>query len=189
MSELLDSGFDIYIKEDNSSYKYEELLTDNSFIKYEKGQNITIEKGYRRNGESMGNMPYLLVKEGTVIASMDFYGSMKEDMDIEDSKVIHICMDENCVASSKEKFIDIKFESMNLLDKLELEAVKEVFGKKLWLRPSGYNDDTTDFVYGIAWRTNSDSLFWNEYYCYIRFDENKKMREFTLSTSIARDKK
>lgn len=74
-------------------------MTDDSFIKYEKGQNITIEKGYRRNGESMGNMPYLLVKEGTVIAGMDFYGSMKEDMDIEDSKVIHICMDENCVAS------------------------------------------------------------------------------------------
>lgn len=48
--------------------------------------------------------------------------------------------------------------------------------------------EPTDSVYGIAWRTNSDSIFWNEYYAYIRIDENKNMRSFIISTSVAKDK-
>ena len=45
-----------------------------------------------------------------------------------------------------------------------------------------------DDVYGIAWSTNSDSIFWNEYYAYIRLDKNHNMRVFIISTVIAKDK-
>lgn len=50
--------------------------------------------------------------------------------------------------------------------------------------PEGPDDD----VYGIAWSTNSDSIFWNEYYAYIRLDKNHNMRVFIISTVIAKDK-
>ena len=76
---------------------------------------------------------------------------------------------------------------MDLTDTLNLETVRKTFGKKLWLIPPA-NPDITELCYGIAWRTNSDYLFWNEYYSYIRFDENQNMTSFELSTEVARDR-
>ena len=71
-------------------------------------------------------------------------------------------------------------------DTFDTDNVKSIFKKKLWMIPD--ESEPTDSVYGIAWRTNSDSIFWNEYYAYIRIDENKNMRSFIISTSVAKDK-
>ena len=186
VEDLLDGGFDIYIMNDEDTYEYSELLTSGSYTKFERNQNITVEKGYRSTGETLRGAPYLLVKDDTLIGAIDLYGSLDKDVDIADSKVVNFYMDEDCESAVKNAGIDIKLEDLNLLDTFDTDNVKDIFKKKLWLIPN--ESEPTDSVYGISWRTNSDSIFWNEYYAYIRIDENKNMRNFIVTTSVARDK-
>ena len=184
--DLLDNGFDIYIMNDEDTYEYSEMLTSGSYTKYDENQDITVEKGYRSTGETLRGAPYLLAKDGTLIGAIDLYGSLDKDVDIKDAKVVNFYMDNDCENAVKNAGIDIKLEELDLLDTFDTDNVKNIFKKKLWLIPN--ESEPTDSVYGISWRTNSDSIFWNEYYAYIRIDENKNMRSFIISTSIAQDK-
>ena len=184
--DLLDNGFDIYIMNDENTYEYSEMLTSGSYTKYDENQDITVEKGYRSTGETLRGAPYLLAKDDTLIGAIDLYGSLDKDVDIKDSKVVNFYMDNDCESAVKNTGIDIELEVLDLLDTFDTDNVKNIFKKKLWMIPDG--SEPTDSVYGIAWRTNSDSIFWNEYYAYIRIDENKNMRNFIVTTSVARDK-
>lgn len=186
VSDLLDKGFDIYIMNDDDTYEYSELLTSGTYTKYDRNQNLEVEKGYQRISETLRGASYLLVKDETIIGAIDLYGSLDKDVDIKDSKIINFYMDEDCIAAVKEKLIDISFNNMDLLEKLNTDTVKIIFKSKLWLIPEEY--EITSSSYGISWRTNSDNIFWNEYYAYIRIDENYNMTDFILSTSIAQDK-
>ena len=186
VEDLLDNGFDIYIMNDENTYEYSEMLTSGSYTKYDENQDITVEKGYRSTGETLRGAPYLLAKDNTLIGAIDLYGSLNKDVDIKDSKVVNFYMDNDCESAVKNAGIDIKLEDLNLLDTFDTDNVKNIFKKKLWLIPNEF--EPTDSVYGISWRTNSDSIFWNEYYAYIRIDENKNMRNFIVTTSVARDK-
>ena len=186
VEDILDGGFDIYIMNDDNTYEYSELLTSGSYTKFERNQNITVEKGYRSTGETLRGAPYLLVKDDTLIGAIDLYGSLDKDVDINDAKVVNFYMDEDCENAVKNAGIDIKLEDLDLLDTFDTDNVKNIFKKKLWLIPNEL--EPTDSVYGISWRTNSDSIFWNEYYAYIRIDENKNMKNFIVSTSVAKDK-
>lgn len=186
VEDLLDNGFDIYIMNDENTYEYSEMLTSGSYTKYDKNQDITVEKGYRSTGETLRGAPYLLAKDDTLIGAIDLYGSLDKDVDIADSKVVNFYMDNDCESAVKNAGIDIKLEDLNLLDTFDTDNVKNIFKKKLWLIPN--ESEPTDSVYGISWRTNSDSIFWNEYYAYIRIDENRNMRNFIVTTSVARDK-
>ena len=186
VEDLLDNGFDIYIMNDENTYEYSEMLTSGSYTKYDKNQDITVEKGYRSTGETLRGAPYLLAKDDTLIGAIDLYGSLNKDVDIKDAKVVNFYMDNDCESAVKNAGIDIKLEDLNLLDTFDTDNVKNIFKKKLWLIPN--ESEPTDSVYGISWRTNSDSIFWNEYYAYIRIDENKNMRSFIISTSVAKDK-
>ena len=186
VEDLLDNRFDIYIMNDENTYEYSEMLTSGSYTKYDKNQDITVEKGYRSTGETLRGAPYLLAKDDTLIGAIDLYGSLDKDVDIADSKVVNFYMDNDCESAVKNAGIDIKLEDLNLLDTFDTDNVKNIFKKKLWLIPN--ESEPTDSVYGISWRTNSDSIFWNEYYAYIRIDENKNMRNFIVSTSVAKDK-
>ena len=186
VEDLLDNGFDIYIMNDENTYEYSEMLTSGSYTKYDKNQDITVEKGYRSTGETLRGAPYLLAKDDTLIGAIDLYGSLDKDVDIKDAKVVNFYMDEDCENAVKNVGIDIKLEELGLLDTFDTDNVKNIFKKKLWLIPN--ESEPTDSVYGISWRTNSDSIFWNEYYAYIRIDENKNMRNFIVSTSVAKDK-
>jgi len=186
VEDLLDNGFDIYIMNDENTYEYSEMLTSGSYTKYDKNQDITVEKGYRSTGETLRGAPYLLAKDDTLIGAIDLYGSLDKDVDIKDSKVVNFYMDNDCESAVKNTGIDIELEVLDLLDTFDTDNVKNIFKKKLWMIPDG--SEPTDSVYGIAWRTNSDSIFWNEYYAYIRIDENKNMRSFIISTSVAKDK-
>ncbi|MBF1015144.1 MAG: hypothetical protein HXK78_08230, partial [Lachnospiraceae bacterium] len=47
--------------------------------------------------------------------------------------------------------------------------------------------DVTQLFYGLKWGTNSDHLFWNEYYATISFDKDNKMTSFELFVEIARE--
>ena len=186
VEDLLDNGFDIYIMNDENTYEYSEMLTSGSYTKYDKNQDITVEKGYRSTGETLRGAPYLLAKDGTLIGAIDLYGSLNKDVDIKDAKVVNFYMDNDCESAVKNAGIDIELEVMDLLDTFDTDNVKNIFKKKLWMIPD--ESEPTDSVYGIAWRTNSDSIFWNEYYAYIRIDENKNMRAFIISTSVSKDK-
>ena len=184
--DLLDNGFDIYIMNDENTYEYSEMLTSGSYTKYDENQDITVEKGYRSTGETLRGAPYLLAKDNTLIGAIDLYGSLDKDVDIKDSKVVNFYMDNDCESAVKNAGIDIELEVLDLLDTFDTDNVKNIFKKKLWMIPD--ESEPTDSVYGIAWRTNSDSIFWNEYYAYIRIDKNKNMRSFIISTSVAKDK-
>jgi len=186
VKDLLDNGFDIYIMNDENTYEYSEMLTSGSYTKYDENQDITVEKGYRSTGETLRGAPYLLAKDDTLIGAIDLYGSLDKDVDIKDSKVVNFYMDNDCESAVKNTGIDIELEVLDLLDTFDTDNVKNIFKKKLWMIPD--ESEPTDSVYGIAWRTNSDSIFWNEYYAYIRIDENKNMRNFIVTTSVARDK-
>ena len=186
VKDLLDNGFDIYIMNDENTYEYSEMLTSGSYTKYDKNQDITVEKGYRSTGETLRGAPYLLAKDDTLIGAIDLYGSLDKDVDIKDSKVVNFYMDNDCESAVKNTGIDIELEVLDLLDTFDTDNVKNIFKKKLWMIPD--ESEPTDSVYGIAWRTNSDSIFWNEYYAYIRIDKNKNMRSFIISTSVAKDK-
>ena len=186
VEDLLDEGFDIYIMNDEDTYEYSELLTSGSYTKYDENQDITVEKGYRSTGETLRGAPYLLAKDDTLIGAIDLYGSLDKDVDIKDAKVVNFYMDNDCESAVKNAGIDIELEVLDLLDTFDTDNVKNIFKKKLWMIPD--ESEPTDSVYGIAWRTNSDSIFWNEYYAYIRIDENKNMRSFIISTSVAKDK-
>lgn len=186
VEDLLDNGFDIYIMNDENTYEYSEMLTSGSYTKYDKNQDITVEKGYRSTGETLRGAPYLLAKDDTLIGAIDLYGSLDKDVDIKDAKVVNFYMDNDCESAVKNTGIDIELEVLDLLDTFDTDNVKNIFKKKLWMIPD--ESEPTDSVYGIAWRTNSDSIFWNEYYAYIRIDENKNMRSFIISTSVAKDK-
>lgn len=186
VEDLLDNGFDIYIMNDENTYEYSEMLTSGSYTKYDENQDITVEKGYRSTGETLRGAPYLLAKDNTLIGAIDLYGSLDKDVDIKDSKVVNFYMDNDCESAVKNAGIDIELEVLDLLDTFDTDNVKNIFKKKLWMIPD--ESEPTDSVYGIAWRTNSDSIFWNEYYAYIRIDKNKNMRSFIISTSVAKDK-
>nr|WP_314610284.1 hypothetical protein [uncultured Lachnoanaerobaculum sp.] len=186
VEDLLDNGFDIYIMNDENTYEYSEMLTSGSYTKYDENQDITVEKGYRSTGETLRGAPYLLAKDDTLIGAIDLYGSLDKDVDIKDAKVVNFYMDNDCESAVKNAGIDIELEVLDLLDTFDTDNVKNIFKKKLWMIPD--ESEPTDSVYGIAWRTNSDSIFWNEYYAYIRIDENKNMRNFIVTTSVARDK-
>ena len=186
VEDLLDNGFDIYIMNDENTYEYSEMLTSGSYTKYDENQDITVEKGYRSTGETLRGAPYLLAKDDTLIGAIDLYGSLDKDVDIKDAKVVNFYMDNDCESAVKNAGIDIELEVLDLLDTFDTDNVKNIFKKKLWMIPD--ESEPTDSVYGIAWRTNSDSIFWNEYYAYIRIDENKNMRSFIISTSVAKDK-
>ena len=186
VEDLLDNGFDIYIMNDEKTYEYSEMLTSGSYTKYDENQDITVEKGYRSTGETLRGAPYLLAKDDTLIGAIDLYGSLDKDVDIKDAKVVNFYMDNDCESAVKNAGIDIELEVLDLLDTFDTDNVKNIFKKKLWMIPD--ESEPTDSVYGIAWRTNSDSIFWNEYYAYIRIDENKNMRSFIISTSVAKDK-
>lgn len=184
--DLLDNGFDIYIMNDEDTYEYSEMLTSGSYTKYDENQDITVEKGYRSTGETLRGAPYLLAKDGTLIGAIDLYGSLNKDVDIKDAKVVNFYMDEDCKNALKDVGIDIKLEDLDLLDTFYTDDLKKLFKKRLWLVPN--ESEPTDSLYGISWTTSSDSIFWNEYYAYIRIDERRNMRVFIISTSVAQDK-
>ena len=186
VADLLYGGFDIYIMNDDDTYEYSEMLTSGSYTKYDRNQNLIVERGYRSTGETLRGAPYLLVKDKTLIGAIDLYGSLDKDVEIKDSKVVNFYMDKDCKDALKSSNIDIKLGDLSLLGTFYTEDLKKLFKKRLCLLPN--ESDPTDSVYGIAWRTNSDSIFWNEYYAYIRIDENKNMRAFIISTSVAQDK-
>ena len=187
-SELMDAGFDIYVRQSDGASDYEELLTDGSFQKYPGDKTVTIEKGFRLDSNAVPYAPYLLAKDGIVLGSISFYGAEDHDVAIEDSKVIQVRFNKDSIEAAKKHSIAFKLNELDLTTRLNVSLVQETFKKHLWSIPPSNTSDVTQLWYGLKWSSNSDSLFWNEYYGLIRLDENYMMTDFELAVQVARDK-
>ena len=187
-SDLMEAGFDIYVRQGDSGSDYEELLTDGSFQKYLGNKTVTIEKGFRLDSNAVPYAPYLLAKDGIVLGSISFYGAEDHDVAIEDSKVIQVRFNKDSIEAAKKHSITFKLNELNLTTRLDVSLVQETFKKHLWSIPPSNTSDVTQLWYGLKWSSNSDSLFWNEYYGLIRLDENYMMTDFELAVQVARDK-
>jgi len=187
-SELMAAGFDIYVRQGDGGSDYEDLLTSNSFQKYPGDKTVTIEKGFRLDSNAVPYAPYLLAKDGIVLGSISFYGAEDHDVAIEDSKVIQVRFNKDSIEAAKKHSITFKLNELDLTTRLDVSLVQETFKKHLWSIPPSNTSDVTQLWYGLKWSSNSDSLFWNEYYGLIRLDENYMMTDFELAVQVARDK-
>ena len=186
-SELMDAGFDIYVRQGDGGSDYEELLTDGSFQKYPGDKTVTIEKGFRLDSNAVPYAPYLLAKDGIVLGSISFYGAEDQDVALEDSKIIQIRFNKDSIEEAKKHSITFKLDELDLTTRLDIPLVQETFKKHLWSIPPSHTSDVTQLWYGLQWSSNSDSLFWNEYYSLIRLDENYLMTDFELAVQIAKN--
>lgn len=186
-SELMDAGFDIYVRQGDGGSDYEELLTDGSFQKYPGDKTVTIEKGFRLDSNAVPYAPYLLAKDGIVLGSISFYGAEDQNVALEDSKVIQIRFNKDSIEEAKKHSITFKLDELDLTKRLDAPLVQETFKKHLWSIPPSHTSDVTQLWYGLKWASNSDSLFWNEYYSLIRLDENYLMTDFELAVQIAKN--
>ena len=186
-SELMDAGFDIYVRQGDGGSDYEELLTEGSFQKYPGDKTVVIEKGFRLDSNAVPYAPYLLAKDGIVLGSISFYGAEDQDVALEDSKVIQVRSNKDSIEEAKKHSITFKLDELDLTKRLDLPLVQKTFKKHLWSTPPSSTNDVTQLWYGLQWSSNSDSLFWNEYYSLIRLDENYLMTDFELAVQIAKN--
>ena len=186
-SDLMEAGFDIYVRQGDGGSDYETLLADGSFQKYPGDKTVTIEKGFRLDSNAVPYALYLLVKDGIVLGSISFYGAEDQDVSLEDSKVIQVRFNKDSIEAAKKHSITFKLDELDLTKRLDLPLVQKTFKKHLWSIPPSHTSDVTQLWYGLQWSSNSDSLFWNEYYSLIRLDENYLMTDFELAAKIARD--
>ena len=186
-SDLMEAGFDIYVRQGDGASDYEELLTDGSFQRYSGNKTVTIEKGFRLDSNAVPYALYLLVKDGIVLGSISFYGAEDQNVALEDSKIIQVRFNKESIEVAKEHSITLKLDELDLTSRLDVPLVQETFKKHLWSIPPSSTNDVTQLWYGLKWSSNSDSLFWNEYYSLIRLDENYLMTDFELACQIAKD--
>ena len=186
-SELMDAGFDIYVRQGDGASDYDNLLTDGNFQKYSGDKTVTIEKGFRLDSNAVPYAPYLLAKDGIVLGSISFYGAEDQDVALEDSKVIQVRFNKDSIEEAKKHYITFKLDELDLTKRLDLPLVQKTFKKHLWSTPPSSTNDVTQLWYGLQWSSNSDSLFWNEYYSLIRLDENYLMTDFELAVQIAKN--
>ncbi len=186
-SDLMEAGFDIYVRQGDGGSDYEEFLTDGSFQKYSGNKTVTIEKGFRLDSNAVPYAPYLLAKDGIVLGSISFYGAEDQNVALEDSKVIQVRFNKDSIEAAKKHSITFKLDELDLTTRLDIPLVQETFKKHLWSIPPSNTSDVTQLWYGLQWSSNSDSLFWNEYYSLIRLDENYLMTDFELAVQVARD--
>ena len=186
-SDLMEAGFDIYVRQGDGGSDYEDLLTDGNYQKYPGDKSVTIEKGFRLDSNAVPYAPYLLAKNGIVLGSISFYGAEDQNVALEDSKVIQVRFNKDSIEAAKKHSITFKLDELDLTSRLEVPLVQETFKKHLWSIPPSNTSDVTQLWYGLQWSSNSDSLFWNEYYSLIRLDENYLMTDFELAAKVAHD--
>lgn len=189
LNDIKDQGFDIYVKQrESTTSDYDQLLTSGDYKKYPLDRSIYVDKGFKNYNDMVYKAPYLLVKDGIVIGNIGFYGDMDKATLLEDSKIVYLRLDDETTYNVRKNSIVYKLEGIDLFEELKLESLEKVFGDKLWLRPPSGTPDASQLHYGIQWITNSDDLFWNQYYSYISFDSTNRMTSFSICTQIGRDK-
>ena len=183
----MEAGFDIYVRQGDGGSDYEDLLTDGNFQKYSGDKSVTIEKGFRLDSNAVPYAPYLFAKDGIVLGSIYFYGAEDKDVVLEDSMVIQVRFNKDSIEAAKKHSITFKLDELDLTTRLDIPLVQATFKKHLWSIPPSNTSDVTQLWYGLQWASNSDSLFWNEYYSLIRLDKNYLMTDFELAAKVAHE--
>lgn len=185
VKELMDDGFDIYIrKEHTANLDIEDFPDSKQFEKYSETMTISVPKGYHWQTSKI--VPYskgILAKNNTAIAEVIFYGSMTKETVLKDCSIIHFIMNDRHSSKRKKDEISIKLNGINLLSKLDTDTMKKTFGHKI-VRPNQIDSDK-HFI--ISWDSNSHHLFYNSYAAIIDMDDNDSVNSFELECQIARE--
>ena len=125
-SELMDAGFDIYVRRGDGASDYDNLLTDGNFQKYSRDKTVTIEKGFRLDSNAVPYAPYLLAKDGIVLGSISFYGAEDQDVALEYSKIIQIRFNKDGIEEAKKHSITFKLDELDLTTRLDIPLFKKL---------------------------------------------------------------
>lgn len=71
-----------------------------------------------------------------------------------------------------------------MLEKLDENKFKEVFGKKIWLTPSNPRGEYLGH-YGVQWGTGNNEFFWNQYFMNLDINSNNNIVNFSFKVHIA----
>ncbi|MDN5024808.1 hypothetical protein PCY08_05055 [Streptococcus sp. SO4] len=184
VSDLMDKGYDIYVSNSKQDYsEYDELLTSGSYTKYQ-GSGVTVPSGFKSYDSAVTRSTYLLVKKNVVVGCIGVYGHKKRYEELKDCVVTQVCFDSECTAAAKKYGISYNIDGIDLLEKLDENKFKEVFGKKIWLTPSNPRGEYLGH-YGVQWGTGNNEFFWNQYFMNLDIDSNNNLVNFSFKVHIA----
>ncbi|MDO5063334.1 MAG: hypothetical protein Q4D77_09155, partial [Peptostreptococcaceae bacterium] len=190
VKELMDKGFDIYTEKELTTWgDYKEFPHSEKFEKYVDTMDISIPKGY--HFQSTQVVPHgigILAKDDMMIAEVAFYGSMTKEMQLKDCSIIRFNMAE-FIPELDEKKVSVALNGIDLLSKLETDAMKKTFGKRFFGSKILWEEQIeTDKRYHISWNSSSDHLFFNSYVAIIEMDDDHFMKSMDLICQIARER-
>lgn len=182
---LMKDGFEIYLgKGIVTRSDMREFPESEEFERYTGAERLVLPKGYHwQSSEIVPHSKGFLVKDGILLASVVFYGSMTEEIPLKECSIIHFDMNKDSVARAREQNIALSLNGIDLLSKLETERMKNTFGKKIF-RPKQVEAEKQ---YLISWDTRSHHLFYNTYGANIEMDEEYRMRTLEFTCQIARE--
>ena len=184
VSDLIDKGYDIYVSNGKQDYpEYDELLTSGSYYKYQ-GSGVTVPNGFKSYDSAVTRSTYLLVKKNVVVGCIGVYGHKKRYEELKDCVVTQVCFDSECTAAAKKYGISYNIDGIDLLEKLDENKFKEVFGKKIWLTPSNPRCEYLGH-YGVQWGAGNNEFFWNQYFMNLDIDSNNNIVNFSFKARIA----
>lgn len=184
ISDLIDKGFEIYVSNGRHDYpNYNDLLTTGSYSKYQ-GSGVTVPSGFKSYDSAVTRSTYLLVKKNVVVGCIGVYGHKKRYEELKDCVVTQVCFDSECTAAAKKYGISYNIDGIDLLEKLDENKFKEVFGKKIWLTPSNPRGEYLGH-YGVQWGTGNNEFFWNQYFMNLDIDSNNNIVNFSFKVHIA----
>ena len=184
ISDLIDQGFEIYVSNGRHDYpNYNELLTTGSYSKYQ-GAGVSVPNGFKSYDSAVTRSTYLLVKKNVVVGCIGVYGHKKRYEELKDCVVTQVCFDSECTAAAKKYGISYNIDGIDLLEKLDENKFKEVFGKKIWLTPSNPRGEYLGH-YGVQWGTGNNEFFWNQYFMNLDIDSNNNIVNFSFKVHIA----
>ena len=184
VSDLMDKGYDIYVSNSKQDYsEYDELLTSGSYTKYQ-GSVVTVPSGFKSYDSAVTRSTYLLVKKNVVVGCIGVYGDKRKNTELKDCVVTQVCFDSECTAAAKKYGISYNIDGIDLLEKLDENKFKEVFGKKIWLTPSNPRGEYLGH-YGVQWGTGNNEFFWNQYFMNLDIDSNNNIVNFSFKVHIA----
>ena len=147
LGDITKDGFDIYVKEkESSNMDYNKLLTSGDYKNYPLDRSISLKKGFQRYNDTVYKAPYLLVKDGLVVGNIGFYGDKDRETVIEDCKIVYLRLEKAYIDAARANSISYKLDGVDLLDKLKLESLQKNFGEKKAVDIESYMIDQGDML-------------------------------------------
>ena len=139
--------------------------------------------------EMLGTNTYVLEKNGVELGKIYLWRGKEKTESPDTRKIERIDFDEENLTALRANGSSLKLNGVDLLAPLDNQVMEKKFKKKLWNTPKDAADQTdiTQLWYGIAWRNNSDHLFWNEYFATMKIDESGNVWQIELNSASPAD--